>query len=219
MIAIVDYGMGNLHSVSKALERLGYDYEVTDQADRMEAAKGVLLPGVGAFGDAMKELRRLRLDETLLRVAEEGKPLLGICLGMQLLFETSDEGGEHKGLSILPGHVRRFPRQIDTDSAGAYKVPHMGWNKLQSNLDHPLLQHIEDGGRYAYFVHSYYVADMADAHLLAYADYGVRVPAIVGKESTRSRVYGMQFHPEKSSRTGIRLLSNFVSQCEGVHVR
>jgi imidazole glycerol-phosphate synthase subunit HisH len=217
MIGVIDYGMGNLHSVSKALERLGKDYFVSENVEELQKADGLILPGVGSFRDAMEILQKDGLDQFVIEWAKAGKPILGICLGMQLLFEESEENGETKGLALLPGVVRRFPGV--TAQGEPYKVPHMGWNKLQSNLDHPLLQHIEDGGRYAYFVHSYYVADMADAHLLAYADYGVRVPAIVGKESTRSRVYGMQFHPEKSSRTGIRLLSNFVSQCEGVHVR
>jgi glutamine amidotransferase len=205
MIAIIDYGMGNLHSVSKALERLGYTYEITDQADRIKAADGVILPGVGAFGDAMKQLKESQLIEVIKEVAQEKKPLLGICLGMQLLFTTSEENGYTEGLSLLSGHVKRLPGFY---ANARYKVPHMGWNRLQlQQAHHPVLKGIESG--YTYFVHSYYVAEMSEDDLIAYAQYFERVPGIVG----RDHILGMQFHPEKSSHTGMQLLRNFCRLC------
>lgn len=208
MIAIVDYGMGNLHSVSKALERLGYPYVITEDAAQMKAAEGIILPGVGAFGDAMKQLRQTGLDQVVIEVAQSGKPLLGICLGMQLLFSSSSEGGQHEGLNLLQGEVGRFP---GTSASGAkYKVPHMGWNSLhlaKANADHPLLKGIKGG--YTYFVHSYVVRDMEVENLIAYTDYYGKVPAIVGK----GNVIGMQFHPEKSGETGMQLLANFCRLC------
>jgi glutamine amidotransferase len=211
MIAIIDYGMGNLHSVSKALERLGFDYVVTDNHQTIKEANGVILPGVGAFGDAMKQLKEAKLDGLLHQLAEEGKPLLGICLGMQLLFSKSDEGGEHEGLSLLEGHVRRLPGISATGER--YKVPHMGWNRLhKENPTHPLLEEIESG--HTYFVHSFYVTEMDGEDLIAYARYFEKVPGIVG----RKNVMGMQFHPEKSGETGMKLLANFGKQCKGVNV-
>jgi len=209
MIVIIDYGMGNLHSVSKAIERLGYSYQITDAPEVIQSAEGVILPGVGAFGDAMKQLQETGLVSVIEDVAESNKPLLGICLGMQLLFTGSDEGGYHKGLQILEGHVRRLPGVSQTGER--YKVPHMGWNELRvSNPAHPVLNGL-DGG-YTYFVHSFYVENMNREDLIAYADYYERVPAIVG----RRNVVGMQFHPEKSGQTGMKLLQNFCEQCKGV---
>jgi len=209
MIAIIDYGMGNLHSVSKALERLGYDYLITDNHEQIKAAGGVILPGVGAFGDAMKQLRKTGLDVCLQEIAAEGKPLLGICLGMQLLFDKSFEGGEFEGLGLLQGEAKRLPGISSTGEK--YKVPHMGWNKLVfKNEAHPLVQGLEEG--HTYFVHSYYITGMKEEELIAYANYYEQVPGIVGK----GNVMGMQFHPEKSSQTGIQLLTNFGKQCEGV---
>ncbi|WP_054954721.1 imidazole glycerol phosphate synthase subunit HisH [Paenibacillus dakarensis] len=197
-IAIVDYGMGNLHSVSKAVERLGYEPLVTGSREEILAADGIILPGVGAFGDAMEHLRETGLDEVMKEAATGTKPLLGICLGMQLLFTDSEEHGRHEGLNILPGSVVRFP-------GGDYKVPHMGWNRLQfKNPDHPLFAGLEEG--HVYFVHSYHVLPEAESHLLAVTDYGQDVTAIVGD----GNVYGMQFHPEKSGELGMSLLRNFL---------
>jgi glutamine amidotransferase len=205
MLAIIDYGMGNLHSVSKALERIGYDYRITSKAQDLRQAQGLILPGVGAFPDAMKELNRLGLVEEIRQLVREGKPLLGICLGMQLLFETSEEGtdqGEpYQGLGLLNGHVRRFPGRTETGEA--YKVPHMGWNRLKLLQSHPVLEGITQG--YAYFVHSYYADGVKEEELLASVSYHVQVPAIVG----RDRLLGMQFHPEKSGPTGMHLLENY----------
>ena len=147
MIAIIDYGMGNLHSVSKAVERLGYEALVTSDPEEIMAADGAILPGVGAFGDAMEHLREANLHDVVISYAQSGKPLLGICLGMQLLFTTSEEHGSHEGLNLLPGKVVRF--------RGDYKVPHMGWNRLKFVRSSPLLSGLEEG--YVYFVHSYHV--------------------------------------------------------------
>lgn len=198
-VAIVDYGMGNLHSVSKAVERLGYTSLVTADAGEILAADSVILPGVGAFGDAMGHLRASGMDVVVKAAAEAGQPLLGICLGMQLLFSSSEEHGEHKGLDLLPGSVVRFaPRD-------GYKVPHMGWNKLGFlQPESPLLTGLEEG--HVYFVHSYHVLAGSDSDLLAVTDYGHPVTAVVG----RNNVYGMQFHPEKSGELGIKLLGNFL---------
>ncbi|WP_274366151.1 imidazole glycerol phosphate synthase subunit HisH [Paenibacillus thermotolerans] len=197
MIAIIDYGMGNLHSVSKAVERLGYEAVVTSDPEAILAAEGAILPGVGAFGDAMALMRESGLDRTVREYAASGQPLLGICLGMQLLFTESEEHGTHEGLNLLPGRVVRF--------RGDFKVPHMGWNKLQTVREHPLLAGTENG--YAYFVHSYRVIADERADLLATADYYGEVSAVVG----RGQVYGMQFHPEKSGDIGMRLLGNFLA--------
>ncbi|WP_079914636.1 imidazole glycerol phosphate synthase subunit HisH [Paenibacillus sp. 32352] len=199
MIAIIDYGMGNLHSVSKAVERLGYEAVITSDEQQIMAADGAILPGVGAFGDAMEHLRESQLDGAVKRYAESGKPLLGICLGMQLLFSRSEEHGSHEGLNLLPGSVVRF--------RGSYKVPHMGWNRLQFVQSSPLFKGIEQG--HVYFVHSYHVQPEQRSDLLATTDYYQQVTAIVG----RNQIYGMQFHPEKSGSIGMKLLGNFLELC------
>lgn len=198
-VAIVDYGMGNLHSVSKAVERLGYECVVTGEAERILAADSVILPGVGAFGDAMEQLRESGLDLVVKQVAAGEQPLLGICLGMQLLFSSSEEHGKHEGLDILPGSVIRFaPRD-------GYKVPHMGWNKLSFvQPQSPLFEDLEEG--HVYFVHSYHALVAKESDLLAVTDYGYPVTAIVGQDN----VFGMQFHPEKSGELGMKLLGNFL---------
>lgn len=198
-VAIVDYGMGNLHSVSKAVERLGYECVVTGDAEQILAADSVILPGVGAFGDAMEQLRESGLDRVVKQVAEGTQPLLGICLGMQLLFSSSEEHGSHEGLDILSGSVVRFaPRD-------GYKVPHMGWNKLSFRQPQsPLFADLDEG--HVYFVHSYHALVANENDLLAVTDYGYPVTAIVGQDN----VFGMQFHPEKSGELGIKLLGNFL---------
>ncbi|MBA2942923.1 imidazole glycerol phosphate synthase subunit HisH [Paenibacillus sp. CGMCC 1.16610] len=201
MIAIIDYGMGNLHSVSKAVERLGYEAVVTGDAEQILAAEGAILPGVGAFGDAMEQLRESGLGNVVKQYAESGKPLLGICLGMQLLFSSSEEHGDHEGLGLLPGSVVRF--------RGDYKVPHMGWNKLSYKQSaSPIFQGIEEG--HVYFVHSYHAKPERESDLLAVTDYYQPVTAIV----SRDNVYGMQFHPEKSGDIGMQLLKNFLAMCK-----
>ncbi len=201
MILIVDYGVGNLRSVQKALEHVGAPATISADAATMEAtardpSSAIVLPGVGAFGDGMRELQRRGLVDPLLRLARSGKPLLGICLGMQLLFERSEEMGEHKGLGLLPGQVLRFP-------PGPLKVPHVGWNQLHPR-QHPLLAGIADGA-HTYFVHSYYAAPAEPGDVLATTDYGLEFAAVVG----RDQVWGAQFHPEKSQEVGLQLLANF----------
>jgi glutamine amidotransferase len=196
LIAIIDYGMGNLHSVSKAVERLGYAYKVTSDKHEILQADKAILPGVGAFGDAMGYLAESGLRQTTLDYAASGKPMLGICLGMQLLFTQSEEHGSFNGLNLLQGKVVRFQ--------GDYKVPHMGWNHLTFEQSSPLFQGIEEG--HVYFVHSYHALPENVSDLLATTDYFQPVAAIVGRDN----VYGMQFHPEKSGDIGMKLLGNFL---------
>lgn len=206
MIAIVDYGVGNLRSVQKALESLGQQVAVTSDRAVLDSADGVILPGVGAFGDAMVSLRRLDLLGAIKANAKNGKPLLGICLGMQLLFSVSEEHGQHVGLGLIPGHVRRL--------RGDFKIPHVGWNGLRLVRPNPLTDGLE-GGEMAYFVHSYYVDPMDDGVLVATTDYFRDLPAIV----SFGNIHGMQFHPEKSAAAGLHLLANFAALCApGVRV-
>jgi imidazole glycerol-phosphate synthase subunit HisH len=207
LIAVIDYGMGNLHSVSKAVERLGYSAVVTSDPSEIMRADGAILPGVGAFGDAMVNLRDTGLDRTTAEFAGSGKPLLGICLGMQLLFEKSEEHGMHEGLGLLPGEVVRF--------RGDFKVPHMGWNRLEYHRSSPLLAGLGSDGLagdadYVYFVHSYRALPGRAEDLIATTDYYGTVTAIVGRDN----VYGMQFHPEKSGSVGMQLLGNFLGLCK-----
>lgn len=203
MIAIVDYGMGNLHSVSQAVKRLGAETMVMADPQELALADAIILPGVGAFGDAMAALQETGLAEVLKSLAQGGKPLLGICLGMQLLFDTSEEHGEHTGLGLLHGRVKRF-------EPGAYKVPHMGWNELcWKQPKHGLAAGLEEG--HVYFVHSYHVLTDNAGDVVAVCDYaGREVTAIVAHDC----VYGMQFHPEKSGQLGMRLLKQFLSLVE-----
>jgi glutamine amidotransferase len=202
MIGIVDYGMGNLFSVSKALERLGAEYFISANKKELLQADGLILPGVGSFRDAMERLP----VETIKEFVATGKPLLGICLGMQLLFERSEENGPTEGLGLLQGSVRRFPGR--TAEGHTYKVPHMGWNRLEFVNESPLLKNLEED--HVYFVHSYYVTAENNDVLLAKADYHEQVSAVVGLNN----VMGMQFHPEKSSKLGMALLNNFLQLVE-----
>lgn len=202
MIGIVDYGMGNLFSVSKALERLDAPYFISTVKEELFQADALLVPGVGSFRDAMASLNSTGLTEAIREFASSGKPVLGICLGMQLLFGESTENGLTQGLGLLPGKVERFSGM---SAAGeAYKVPQMGWNKLRFTGESPLLNSLEED--YVYFVHSYYVKASDRDVLVAVGDYyDVEVPAIVGRDN----IFGMQFHPEKSSEMGMGLLRNF----------
>jgi imidazole glycerol-phosphate synthase subunit HisH len=202
MIGIIDYGMGNLFSVSKALERLGAPYFISEDKDKLLQADALILPGVGAFKDAMEKLKKTGLSEIISVFVDSGRPLLGICLGMQLLFESSEEHGYSEGLNLLPGKVVRFPGI--TESGAAYKVPHMGWNKLHFKRESLVTSDLEDD--FVYFVHSYY-ADTNEGVIIASCSYDKEVPAVVG----RNNVFGMQFHPEKSSKLGMQLLSNFAN--------
>jgi len=198
MIAIVDYGVGNLRSVQKALELVGAQAVVTSDAAQLDVARGIVLPGVGAFGDGMDNLRARDLVQPLLDQVAQDKPFLGICLGMQLLFDESEEMGLHQGLGLLPGRVVRFPES-------ELKVPHIGWNQLMG-CGTGVLSGIVDG-EYAYFVHSYYVAPSDPSDVLATTEYGVEFASVV----SRNKVFGAQFHPEKSQDVGLRLLQNFAS--------
>ncbi len=197
MIAIIDYGMGNLRSVQKGFARVGCEALVTQDPAAVESAPAVVLPGVGAFADAMENLKKAGMIEVIQRVVAAGKPFLGICLGQQLLFDTSEEFGNTQGLAIFPGKVRRFPE-------GQLKVPHMGWNQAVKQKASPLLKGIPDGSAF-YFVHSYYV-EPADPELtITHTEYGLPFASVVG----RNNVFGIQFHPEKSSDLGLRILQNF----------
>lgn len=200
MTAIVDYGVGNLFSLSSSLRALDVETEITRDAGRLRAADRIILPGVGAFGDAKEKLASTGLVPVLLEAAEE-KPLLGICLGMQLLFEKGFEYGEHAGLGLIPGVVADLRNDLE-DSA--LKVPHMGWNRLELVTDDPLFRYFRDG-EYVYYVHSFYAKDCAES-TLGVSKYGnVRVTGTV----RRGNVWGTQFHPEKSGDAGLRLLRAF----------
>ncbi|SDO46481.1 imidazole glycerol phosphate synthase subunit HisH [Alkalicoccus daliensis] len=207
MIGIIDYGMGNLHSVTKALERLGHTPFLSEHAEDLAKADMLILPGVGAFKDGMAELEKRGLDTFVKQWTEDGKPLLGICLGMQLLFEESEENGNTKGLGLLPGRAIHFP-------AGKVKVPHMGWNQLIfKQPEHPILKEVEEG--HVYFVHSYFVKADTEDILVASTDYAnEQVSAVVAKDN----IWATQFHPEKSSSVGVSMLKNFVEQKGGVRV-
>jgi len=198
LIAIVDYGIGNLRSVEKAFQHVGATVLVTADPSRLEAAQGVVLPGVGAFGDGMAQLRAAGFVPALEALAAAGKPLLGICLGMQLLFEESEEMGRFTGLGLLPGRVRRFAANL--------KVPHIGWNQVHAVRSSPLLEGVAQDG-YAYFVHSYYVEPAGAGDVAATTDYGGPFVSVVG----RGHLFGLQFHPEKSQEVGLQMLRNFVA--------
>lgn len=198
MIAIIDYGAGNLRSVTNTLKYLGADVTIAGKPEQMQGADRIVLPGVGAFGAGINALRGAGFEEPLKQAVAEDTPLLGICLGMQYLFDESEEMGRHKGLGLLPGRVVRFPPDVP-------KVPHIGWNQLHIQSESPLLAGLDDGA-YAYFVHSF-IADPADpADILASTDYGVSFASIVG----RGNVFGIQCHPEKSQAVGQRILRNFM---------
>jgi len=198
MITIIDYGMGNLRSVQKAFERIGFPARITNDPQQVAEASHLVLPGVGAFADAMAELRRLELVEPIRQAIQKEKPFLGICLGLQLLFDRSHEDGLHEGLGILSGEVVRF------DLPAEYAVPHMGWNQLQIRRPHPLLAGIEEGA-YVYFVHSYYVVPQDGSVIATETDYGVWFCSSIGQ----GRLFATQFHPEKSQSVGLRMLENF----------
>ncbi|MBI4335197.1 MAG: imidazole glycerol phosphate synthase subunit HisH [Candidatus Omnitrophica bacterium] len=209
MIAIIDYGMGNLGSVAKAFGAIGAKVRVTRFSKDLDRADRIVLPGVGAFRDCMLALKKLKLIPSLMKNIESGKPYLGLCLGMQILFEESAEGGKVKGLGILKGKVKRFT---------SLKVPQIGWNQIersqvtsrksQVNNDCPLLKNIPDGA-WMYFVHSYYVAPKDKGIIVATTDYGIDFASMIWK----GNIYATQFHPEKSQKIGMKLLENFLNLC------
>jgi len=200
MIAIIDYGMGNIHSVQKALQLFGAQTLVTNKDKEIASADKAVLPGVGAFDDAISELKNRKLVPAINKLIKEKKPFLGICLGMQLLFERSEEAKESGGLGILKGEVVKF------EERPGFKVPHIGWNQLLKSSDKcPLLKNMPDGS-FVYFCHSYYAQPQAKQAVAATCDYETNFAAIVWREN----VYGVQFHPEKSQESGLKILKNFV---------
>jgi glutamine amidotransferase len=207
-VVVVDYGLGNLRSVTRGLERAGAGVTISDDPESIWEADGIVLPGVGAFGDGMENAGPFRDD--LIEAAEAGRPLFGICLGMQMLLTSSEEAeragqGDAQGLDLVPGRNVRFK--------GDRKVPHMGWNELKVTREHPLVEGVD--GQYAYFVHSYYGEPDDEASVVATTDYGIEFPAVIANEA--GNVFGTQFHPEKSGETGLTILQNFVEiAAEGI---
>jgi imidazole glycerol-phosphate synthase subunit HisH len=199
-IVMLDYGAGNIRSAYKAFEHLGADIELTSDPGRVHHGAKLVLPGVGAFGAGMAELRRRGLEAPIRHAVAQGIPLLGICVGMQYLFETSDEMGQHTGLALIPGTVTRFA------PSPTHKVPHMGWNQLHHDGSHPLLAGVANGA-YCYFVHSYYCRPTRPEDSVATTDYGRDFCAIVSHQN----IFGLQFHPEKSHTIGLKILQNFIN--------
>ncbi len=196
-IAIIDAGIGNLRSVQKAFEFLGVTPQITHDPEAVLRADAVVLPGVGAFGDGMQGLQQHGMDEAIRQAIQNGRPFLGICVGLQLLFEESEEMGWHRGLGIFPGRIVRFPRSLT--------VPHMGWNQLHQRRAHPLLADVPDGA-FVYFAHSYHAVTNDETIVIATTDYGEDFPSVVAKDN----VWAVQFHPEKSHRVGLTILRNFL---------
>ncbi|MCR4614563.1 MAG: imidazole glycerol phosphate synthase subunit HisH [Clostridiales bacterium] len=204
MIAITDYGAGNLQSVYKAFKYINADVVITSDADVISSADGVVLPGVGSFGDAMDSMLKSGLADSVKGSALSGKPFLGICLGLQLLFDSSEESPEAKGFGILEGSITKIP-------ANGLKVPHMGWNSLDYIADGCPLFNGVNPGEYVYFVHSYYLNAAVENEVAAKTHYGVEIDAAVW----RNNLFAVQFHPEKSGNTGLKMLRNFASLCGG----
>ena len=199
MLAIIDYQMGNLRSVQKGFERVGCSAEISSDPEVIRRADKIVLPGVGAFEDAISELKRRNLIDPIRESIDRGRPFLGICLGLQLLMDVSHENGRHEGLGVIPGEVVRFdvPRDL--------KVPHMGWNEANRAEPHPLWEGIADGSRF-YFVHSYYVEAGEPSLVAAFSVYGIPFTCAVAKDN----IFAVQFHPEKSAQSGLALLGNFM---------
>ncbi len=216
MIAIIDYGVGNLRSVYKAFETvaqpLQIPVDILDAPTDFTRWRAIVLPGQGAFGDSIDNIRRQGFEEPLLAAVQAGLPLLGICVGMQLLFDSSEEMGQHEGLHIIPGHVRRFPERMadPTHANHTLRVPQIGWNQLHQQHPDALLDGVPDGA-YAYFAHSYYCDATDKSAALTQTDYGVRYPSIVRYKNA----WGIQPHPEKSHTVGLRILANFMRMVVG----
>lgn len=205
MIAIIDYGAGNLRSVNKALEKLGHENVITDNPTIIENASGIILPGVGTFGALMSNMKSKGLIDPLMDSIKNSKPYLGICIGMQILFEKGHENGMHKGLGIFPGEVIKF-HGLPHD----HKIPHMGWNNVKfEQYNNALFEDIEDNSKF-YFVHSYHVDTNQNEVIAATTEYGYKFTSGVHKDN----IYGTQFHPEKSGKIGLQLLDNFAKLCE-----
>lgn len=205
MIAIIDYGMGNIRSVQKGFEKTGFKAEIVQDPAAVQKASAVVLPGVGAFKDCMKNLTELRLIDPIIKHIRDGKPYLGICLGMQILLTESDEFGKTPGLNLIPGKVVRFHfEQPDQDPSGLHKIPHMGWNTIRKIRNPPILKEVSDQ-TYLYFVHSYYVVPDDPDVIATTTHYGMDFTSMIWKEN----IFATQFHPEKSQETGLSILKQF----------
>jgi glutamine amidotransferase len=200
MITIIDYGSGNLKSIKNGFTKIGVKSKVTGDVDVLKKSDALILPGVGAFGNAMKNLQKYK--EVIYKHVNDGKPFLGICLGLQVIFAKSQENEGVEGLNLLEGEVVRFPKSL-TESG--LKIPHMGWNELQIKHACPILNNVKND--YMYFVHSYYVSPKDENIIAASVDYGIEVPAVICKDN----IFATQFHPEKSGQVGLEILKNFVS--------
>jgi len=195
MNVIIDYGLGNLNSVQKGFERVGLETKISSNIDDIKKSDSLILPGVGAFRDAISLLKEKELKDIIVEEVKKGKNILGICLGMQLLYEKSFENGEYDGLGLIEGHIKKFDVNL--------KVPHMGWNDLKIQKKDPIVKYIKEGD-YVYYVHSYY-AEGKEENLVAYSEYEVKVPGIINKDN----IYGIQFHPEKSGNVGHNILKAY----------
>jgi glutamine amidotransferase len=202
MIAIIDYGAGNLRSVVNAISRLGYEANVTTSPADVLKSQAVILPGVGAAADTMANLRQQGLDEPIRQFIAEGKPFLGVCIGMQVLLSDTEEGGNHQCLGIIPGRVRKF--------APGLKVPHMGWNQLEQKVAHPVFEGIADGANF-YFVHSYYVEPDDKGMVAGETEYGIPFCSVIARDN----LIATQFHPEKSGEVGLKIYDNFIKVVVG----
>jgi len=202
MIAIIDYGAGNLRSVVNAISRLGYEANVTTSPADVLKSQAVILPGVGAAADTMANLRQQGLDEPIRQFIAEGKPFLGVCIGMQVLLSDTEEGGNHQCLGIIPGRVRKF--------APGLKVPHMGWNQLEQKVAHPVFEGIADGANF-YFVHSYYVEPDDKGMVAGETEYGIPFCSVIARDN----LIATQFHPEKSGEVGLKIYDNFIKLVVG----
>ncbi len=197
MIAIVDYGAGNLRSVVNAITKLGYQAKITSNPGEVLNARAVILPGVGAAADTMKSLKRLGLASLICQLIAEGRPFFGVCIGLQILFSGTEEGGGHECLGVIPGRVRRLPPGL--------KIPHMGWNQVKQTVAHPVFEGIPDEANF-YFVHSYYVEPDDRSLVVGETDYGIPICSVIA----RGNLVATQFHPEKSGEFGLRMYDNFI---------
>ncbi len=197
MIAVIDYGAGNLRSVINAITRIGYQARVTSQPEEILQSRAVFLPGVGAAGDTMTSLQKLGLTETIHRLVAENRPFFGICIGLQVLFAGTEEGGWHECLNIIPGKVKKLPAGL--------KIPHMGWNQVKQKMKHPLFENVPDSANF-YFVHSYYGEPEDKSVIAAETEYGVSFCSVIA----RGNMVATQFHPEKSGELGLRIYENFI---------
>ncbi|MFH1032194.1 MAG: imidazole glycerol phosphate synthase subunit HisH [Chloroflexota bacterium] len=202
MIAIIDYGAGNLRSVVNAISQLGYTAKVTSSARQLLSAKAVILPGVGAAGDTMANLNKLELSDPIRKYVAEGHPFLGVCIGLQVLFTGTEEGGWHECLDIIKGAVRRLP--------GGLKVPHMGWNQVKQRVSHPIFNGIPDNANF-YFVHSYHALPEDESLIAGETDYGTSICSLIAKDN----LVATQFHPEKSGEVGLKIYDNFFKMAQG----